>query len=556
MNNNKLKHYLTFYFFLIFFIALNNVAAAPAASLSTSLDKRAPGDNLGAFAIVGKTGVLAMHISLANHNTVIMIDKNENNPLKSADGTKPAIVALYHLDDNTVTPIESATDTFCSGGSWFGDGTLLNTGGDFEGPKGNGFAAGGQTVRKYTPGTNTLQEFQTAMQTKRWYPSVVTLADGKILIIGGSTGGTGLNNAKLNNPTYEIWSSNDTVGPAQLPLAFLADTLPFNLYPIVHIVPNEAKKNLIFVFANKKSIIYDLDTATVVKALPDLVGESPRVYPLTGTSVFLPLKLASTYKTEIMICGGGTAQVPNAPADSTCGRMDILAQNPVWEMDNFGGIGRVLPDAVILPDAKVLFLNGGGVGFAGFRKGAADNVIWASDKPVLTPVLYDPDTKTYTTLAASTVPRMYHSTVTLLADGTVFVAGSNPQASVNLNVLYPTEYRAEVFTPPNLQTGANRATIISVDGQPINQDTPQIVNFGKSITVIVQFTSTTTPTFTSALQHTGFSTHSSLMSQRYVELAVTSSALVAGTTDQYTLQIGLPPNPTLIASGPLWLNVL
>ncbi|CAJ0768544.1 8867_t:CDS:1, partial [Entrophospora sp. SA101] len=162
--------------------------------------------------------------------------------------------------------------------------------------------------------------------------------------------------------------------------------LPFNLYPIVHIVPNEAKKNLIFVFANKKSIIYDLDTATVVKALPDLVGESPRVYPLTGTSVFLPLKLASTYKTEIMICGGGTAQVPNAPADSTCGRMDILAQNPVWEMDNFGGIGRVLPDAVILPDAKVLFLNGGGVGFAGFRKGAADNVIWASDKPVLTPV--------------------------------------------------------------------------------------------------------------------------------------------------------------------------
>nr|CAG8520818.1 1423_t:CDS:2 [Entrophospora candida] len=495
-------------------------------------------------------------MSLVNHNTVIMIDKNENNPLKSADGTKPAIVALYHLDDNTVTPVESLTDTFCSGGSWFGDGTLLNTGGDFEGPKGNGFAAGGQTVRKYTPGTNNLQELQTAMQTKRWYPSVVTLADGRVLIIGGSTGGTGLNTAKLNNPTYEIWSTNDTVGPAQIPLAFLADTLPFNLYPIVHIVPNEAKKNLIFVFANKKSIIYDLDTATVVKALPDLEGATPRVYPLTGTSVFLPLKLASTYKTEIMICGGGTAQVPNAAADSTCGRMDILAQNPAWEMDNFGGIARVLPDAVILPDAKVLFLNGGGVGFAGFRKGTPDNVIWSSDQPVLTPVLYDPDTKTYTTLAASTVPRLYHSTVTLLADGTVFVAGSNPQPSVNLNVLYPTEYRAEVFTPPNLQTGANRATIMSVDGQPINQDTPQIVNFGKSITVIVQYTSTTTPTFTSALQHTGFSTHSSLMSQRYVELAVTSSALVAGTTDQYTLQIGLPPNPTLIASGPLWLNVL
>src|SRR6266511_5942189 len=52
--------------------------------------------------------------------------------------------------------------------------------------------------------------------------------------------------------------------------------LPYNLYPIVHVVPNDAKKNLIYVFANKKSIIYDLDAKVVAKTLPDIPGNSPR----------------------------------------------------------------------------------------------------------------------------------------------------------------------------------------------------------------------------------------------------------------------------------------
>lgn len=54
--------------------------------------------------------------------------------------------------------------------------------------------------------------------------------------------------------------------------------------------------------------------------------------------------------------------------------------------------------------------------------------------PALRPVYYNPTaaagSRFDTSASASTIPRMYHSTATLLADGSVFVAGSNPNVDV------------------------------------------------------------------------------------------------------------------------------
>jgi hypothetical protein len=108
-------------------------------------------------------------------------------------------------------------------------------------------------------------------------------------------------------------------------------------------------------------------------------------------------------------------------------------------MDDFGGQGRVMPDATFLVDGSILFINGAGTGFAGYRKGGGANALWVNENPVLAPSLYDPFAKTYKTLAASTIPRMYHSVSTLVPDGSVLVTGSNPQGNVALNVKYPTE---------------------------------------------------------------------------------------------------------------------
>lgn len=48
-------------------------------------------------------------------------------------------------------------------------------------------------------------EQATGLQSKRWYPSALTMVDGSILLVGGSnTGLLVLNEASINVQTYEI----------------------------------------------------------------------------------------------------------------------------------------------------------------------------------------------------------------------------------------------------------------------------------------------------------------------------------------------------------------
>lgn len=104
------------------------------------------------------------------------------------------------------------------------------------------------------------------------------------------------------------------------------------------------------------------------------------------------------------------------------------------------------------------------------------NQSWAigqsyADNPALTPAIYDPSASAGNRwsrdgLSASTIPRMYHSSATLLPDGTyfkdlreyvhltpragsVFVSGSNPNTDYNVasDIKYKTEYRSERFYP-------------------------------------------------------------------------------------------------------------
>src|SRR6185437_7795639 len=124
--------------------------------------------------------------------------------------------------------------------------------------------------------------------------------------------------------------------------------LPNNLYPQVHVLPD--REDTMFLFANKKSILYNYESRETIAFLPDIPGP-PRSYPLTGTSVLLPLSYRNNYKPEILICGGSPKTDSKAPAANSCGRIDLSKDKPVWDMDDFGGIGRVMPDSVILPNA-------------------------------------------------------------------------------------------------------------------------------------------------------------------------------------------------------------
>jgi hypothetical protein len=117
---------------------------------------------------------------------------------------------------------------------------------------------------------------------------------------------------------------------------------------------------------------------------------------------------------------------------------------------------------IALPNGQIFMVNGSvfhistnsqsylfcsaNLGVAGYG-----NVSWAigqsyADQPVYKPIIYDPNAKAGSRwsragLGASTVARMYHSSATILPDGSVFVTGSNPNADYNVGsgVKYPTE---------------------------------------------------------------------------------------------------------------------
>ncbi|CAB4421793.1 unnamed protein product [Rhizophagus irregularis] len=509
---------------------------------------------MGKWDIVGDSKIATMHIFRANNKEIYMIDKLEVNKIKQANGN-PAISGVYNIETNEVRALNLVTDTFCSAGSFFANGTLIHAGGA---EAGLGYNAGFQSVRFITPSDPNpdWSEIPDGLSAARWYPAMASLPSGNVLILGGSAKGTGKNNAAINNPTYEIWTVGGAPRPQPVDFPFLVETMPYNLYPFLHVLPNFENKQLAFVFANTKGIVYDLDTATVVSKVPDLTG-GIRSYPLTGNSLLLPLRPSQNYKPVVMICGGNTAMEIKNPALASCGRIDPTETNPQWEMDNFGGTGRVMPDSVILPTGKVLYLNGAQVGFAGYHQGPKTNPLYVSDNPAFTPFIYDPETKGWTTnLAPSTIARLYHSVATLTSDGRVFVSGSNPQGAVELNSKYPTEYRVEMFTPPYLQTGLVRPVITSVAGTTKQlEDTRFPATYKQALEVKV--TKGQEKSFlTAAVIHSGFITHSQSFSQRYAMCKVISAEYDPNNPNDVTLNIEMPPNPTIIPPGPSYLYIL
>jgi hypothetical protein len=151
----------------------------------------------------------------------------------------------YNLTTNTLRKLKPLSNTFCSAGSFFPNGTLLNLSGAEAGP--TGVAEGFDKLRTYPPGpcsngecSQDWTELVQKLQVYRWYPTAITLTDGSILAVGGSNkGGLVLNEASINVPTYEIvWHDGRTPeAPVTLPiLEFtaaenLVANKSYNLYP-------------------------------------------------------------------------------------------------------------------------------------------------------------------------------------------------------------------------------------------------------------------------------------------------------------------------------------
>lgn len=417
----------------------------------------------------GTTGVHAMQLSIISATHALIIDKVEHNPL-TING-HPAWAALYNLENHNVKPLRMQSNSFCAGGTFLGNGTLINVGGnpvvgDHTSAADFGDLDGLQAIRIFEPCESSSidtcgiyeNHSRIRMATPRWYNTVLRISDGSAMIIGGSRKGGWINNATVNNPSVEYYPPKNIHGSHGMPieLPFLKKTLNSNLFPIAFSLPD----GKIFMAANNDSMIYDWKS-NIERYLPQIPNGVRVTYPMAGTAVLLPLSPENNYTPEILICGGsdiddskpGYQISSQDPASSQCSRMvlDEAGIQAGWQVEQMPQ-ARIMPDAVLLPTGKVVIVNGGATGISGY--GNVVNQVGTSnaDNPVLTPVIYDPRAASGQRFASedlpsSSIPRLYHSVATLTPTGDVMIAGSNPNLDRS-EIKYGTEYRVEWLSPP------------------------------------------------------------------------------------------------------------
>ncbi|PHT47983.1 hypothetical protein CQW23_12191 [Capsicum baccatum] len=460
-------------------------------------------------------GVSAMHMQLLHNNKVVIFDRTDfgvsnlslpegkcryDDEVLDVDCSAHSII--YDIPSNTYRPLMVQTDVWCSSGALNSDGTLIQTG---------GYHAGDRKIRLFSPCDDDCDwtELPQNLTVQRWYASDHILPDGRVIIVGGRKAFS-----------YEFFPKNEKDNGGVFDLPFLMETTDpdeeNNLYPFLYILPD----GNLYIFSNQRSIVLDYVNNKIIKEFPMIPGEK-RSYPSTGSSVMLPLRLHSVDQNpvvEVLICGGawGGAYVKAQEgefwrASNTCGRMKLTDPDPQWVMEEMP-LGRIMPDMLLLPTGDVIILNGAANGAAGWEN-AVD--------PVLNPILYRPDepdpTKRFTVLNPSTIPRMYHSSATLLPDGRILVGGSNPHSTYNFTgVMYPTELSLEAFSPPYLATEYAHNT-------PLIQAVDQggILSYGQQFSI----------TFSLAFRHPdagfivsmiapSFTTHSFAMNQRLLVLDI------------------------------------
>ncbi|KAK6245505.1 hypothetical protein QUC31_000288 [Theobroma cacao] len=485
-------------------------------------------------------GVSAMHMQLLRNDRVVMFDRTDfgksNLPLPNGKcRTDPNDTALkvdctahsveYDVLTNKFRALMVQTDVWCSSGAIMPDGNLVQTG---------GFNDGERRVRVFSPcSTCDWQEIPNGLAAKRWYATNHILPDGRQIVVGGRR--------QFN---YEFVPKNVAANTFNLP--FLSETndrgVENNLYPFVFL---NVDGNL-FIFANNRAILLDYVNNKVVKTYPTIPGGDPRSYPSTGSAVLLPLKnlKAPAIQAEVLVCGGApkgsyleALRGKFIAALKTCARMTITDPNPQWVMETMP-MARVMSDMILLPNGKVLIINGAGSGSAGWELGR---------NPVLSPALYLPDNKIgsrFQTQTPTTIPRMYHSTAVLLRDGRVLVGGSNPHTFYNFTgVLFPTELSLEAFSPAYLDAKFNnlRPTIVAPKSS-------SEIQYGKKLTVQVLITGKVAPNLVSVtMVAPSFTTHSFSMNQRVLVLG--NDKVTALEKSTYNIDVTTPRSANLAPAG-------
>ncbi|MDI3403729.1 radical copper oxidase GlxA [Streptomyces cavernicola] len=277
------------------------------------------------------------------------------------------------------------------------------------------------------------------MGEARWYPTLTTLEDGKVLSVSG-----------LDEIGQVVPGKNEVYDPKTKKWRYLPKSRFFPTYPALFLADDG---RLFYTGSNagygpddrgREPGLWDLDSNEFTK----VPGMSDPDVLETSMSVLLPPAQDQKY----MVLGGGGVGESEKATDRT--RLaDLKAPDPrfvdgpkLYEKARY-------PTSVILPDDKVLTTNGSG----DYRGKGDSNVLKAS--------LYDPKSNKFESAAAPLVGRNYHSGGLLLPDGRVMTFGSDSLFADKANSKLATfEQSIELYTPPYLHQGGERPELRDPNG--------------------------------------------------------------------------------------------
>jgi len=479
--------------------------------------------------VQSSTSTIAIHTALTRTGKIFYMAGSGWN-INNRNG--PYTARLLDPVTGTDTNLPLSKDLFCVGQNQLPNGNILLTGGTatYENDINNcdGRWHGARYTFELDVATETLVE-QSPMKTGRWYPTQVTLPNGRVIVVSGMDDLGAYNYlAEVYDPVTKSWSisfdpftantycvGHDSTCPGAGTPCFGGPnqgTAPWlSLYPRMFLMPS----GLVYTSSPREELfLFDPSTGRWTRVGLSAFGQ----YRDYGTSILLPLQNSSSERGKVMVLGGSVTDI--GPATGVVEIHDFnqgTSTSPNIRTVRSLNRGRKYPLPIILPDGKVVIFGGSSQ---------------ANENPVFIPEMFDPENESqgWVNLPAAVVPRVYHGTAVLLPDGSVWTAGSSPQVAVS-------ELRIEIFRPSYFFSATARPTISGA---------PTVGGYGASIII---------PTPNAAnvarvsLVKTGCQTHHYDTDMRLIWLPITNR----GTN---TVTVSAPINANIAPPGYYMIHVL
>jgi hypothetical protein len=265
------------------------------------------------------------------------------------------------------------------------------------------------------------------MKYGRWYPSLVTMPDGKITVFSGVT--KLLKSSQLGqvrrtetfDPATETWTENYVGDESETALPLFSR---LNLMPNGKVLFNGVGQNFGPNGTDAEEVTFNFQKMFDPKTKKwEIVGPALMGSRGSASQVMLPLK--APYNEGSIITFGGTLGIPPGMALATnlSTVTTVTRDGKVSNRMTKGQLNnrRWFHDGTVLPDGTVLATNGGdkdSLQMPGYEIAVRQAEI------------YDPAKDTWKPVASAARDRHYHETATLLPDGRVLSGGMSSVATM------------------------------------------------------------------------------------------------------------------------------